>query len=187
MRTVGREIPPHRERFFYLNRGEALNHPSERREGEMKKLIRRLGPAGLAIAAALLVTIGGLVYAYTAITVTSEVEVREPISIALVEGDGIFNSETNVWDIGYIYPPVTKAITITFANDADGPITLALTAYPASFDHGNLTFTFDSATVEVPAAAEETGIAGTVTVTLTADTMQSLVPGSYSTVITVER
>lgn len=151
----------------------------------MRKLIRKLGPAGLAIAFAMLMAVGGLVYAYTAITVTSEVEVREPISIVSVEGDGTFDSVSNVWDIGDIYPLDIKSIDITFANKADGPITLTLTAHPDSLDGGNLTFSFDNATVEVPAAG--TDGSGTVTVTLTADTTQSLEPGIYSTEITVER
>lgn len=152
----------------------------------MRKLIRRLGPAGLAIAVALLLAVGGFAFAaYTAITVTSEVEVQEPISIVSVEGDGTFDSDTNTWDIGDIFPLDTKSIDITFANEAGGPITLTLTAHPDSLDGGNLTFSFDNATVEVPAAGEEDP--GTVTVTLTADTTQSLEPGSYSTEVTVER
>ncbi len=147
----------------------------------MKKLYKRLGLEGLVIAIVLVLAVGAFAFAaYTAITVTSEVEVQEPISITLVEGDGTFDAETNAWDIGDIYPLDTKSITITFANAADGPITLTLTAHPASLDDGNLTFSFDSETVEVPAGA-------IATATLTADTTQSLAPGSYSTEITVER
>lgn len=149
----------------------------------MGKVTRRLGtplPKALVIALIVSAVIGGVVYAYTALRITSEVEVLEPISITLVEGDGDFDSVSNMWDIGDIYPLDEKSITITFANAADGPITLTLTANPASLDGGNLTFSFDNSTVEV--------LAGDVaTVTLTADTTQSLAPGSYSTEITVER
>jgi hypothetical protein len=146
----------------------------------MRKLFKKLGVTGVCLALLIVVSLGGIAYAYTAITVTSEVKVEEPISIVLVEGDGTFDSGSNVWDIGDIYPLDTASITITFANAAEGPITLTLTANPASLDSGNLTFVFNNDTVEVPAA-------GTATVTLTADTTQSLAPGSYSTEVTVER
>jgi hypothetical protein len=146
----------------------------------MRKLFKKLGVTGVCLALLIVVSLGGIAYAYTAITVTSEVKVEEPISIVLVEGDGTFDSGSNVWDIGDIYPLDTASITITFANAAEGPITLTLTANPASLDSGNLTFNFNNDTVEVPAA-------GTATVTLTADTTQSLAPGSYSTEVTVER
>jgi len=152
----------------------------------VKKIFKRLGIEGLVIAVVLLVAVSAFAFAaYTAITMTSDVEVQEPISISLVEGDGTFDSDAISWDIGEIMPLDTNSIDITFANVADGPITLALTATPASLDGGNLTFSFDDAAPVVPAAADE--VAGTVTVTLTADTTQSLAPGNYSTEITVER
>lgn len=137
-------------------------------------------PKAVVIALVALMIIGGAVYAYTAITVTSQVEVQEPISIVSVEGDGTFDSSSNVWDIGVIYPVDTASIAITFANEAAGAITLSLSAHPASLDGGNLVFSFDNPTVEVLAG-------GTATVTLTADTTQSLAPGSYSTEVAVER
>jgi len=105
----------------------------------MKKVLKGLGMAALVVMA-----IGGAVFAYTAITVTSQVEVEEPISIVSVE------------------------------------ITLSLSADPSSLDGGNLVFGFDSATVKVPGV-------GTAAVTLTAETTQSLAPGSYSTAVTIER
>jgi len=152
----------------------------------VKKIFKRLGIEGLVIAVVLLVAVSTLAFAaYTAITLTSDVEVQEPISISLVEGDGTFDSDANGWDIGKIMPLDTKSIDITFANVADGPITLTLTANPASLDGGNLTFSFDDPAPVVPAAVDE--VAGTATVTLTADTTQSLAPGNYSTEITVER
>jgi hypothetical protein len=141
----------------------------------MKRLLKGLGMVLLA-----LMLVGGVVYAYTAITVTSEVEVQEPISIVSVEGDGAFESDTNTWNIGEIYPLDTASITITFANASAGTITLTLTANPASLDDDNLSFSFDNETVDVPGM-------GTATVTLTANTTQSLAPGNYSTQITVER
>ena len=55
-------------------------------------------PKALVIAFMTLILIGGAVYAYTAITVTSEVEVQEPISIVSVEGDGSFDTGSNIWD-----------------------------------------------------------------------------------------
>jgi len=146
----------------------------------MRKLFKKLGVTGVCLALLIVVSLGGIAYAYTAITVTSEVKVEEPISIVSVEGDGTFDSGSNIWDIGTIYPLDVRSITITFANAAEGPITLTLSANPASLDSGNLTFNFNNDTVEVPAA-------GTATVTLTADTTQSLAPGSYSTEVTVER
>lgn len=146
----------------------------------MRKLVKRLGIQGVCLALLIMVALGGIAYAYTAITVTSEVQVEEPISIVSVEGDGTFDSGTNIWDIGNIYPLDMPSITITFANAAEGAITLDLSANPASLDGGNLAFSFDNPTLEVPAA-------GTASVTLTADTTQSLAPGSYSTEVTVER
>ncbi len=133
---------------------------------------------GIALLAVLV--IGGAVFAYTAITVTSEVEVKEPISIFSVEGDGTFDSGTGTWNIGEIYPLDNPALTIILSNASSGTITLNLAASPASLDGGNLTFNFDNEILEVPAG-------GTATVTLTANTTQSLAPGSYSTEVTVER
>ena len=141
----------------------------------MKKVLKGLGMAALVVMA-----IGGAVFAYTAITVTSQVEVEEPISIVSVEGDGTFDDASNVWSIGVLYPLDSAFVTITFANEAAEEITLSLSADPASLDGGNLVFGFDSATVKVPGA-------GTAAVTLTAETTQSLAPGSYSTAVTVER
>jgi hypothetical protein len=141
----------------------------------MKKI-----PKALVIAFVAVILAAGAVYAYTAITVTSEVEVQEPISIVSVEGDGIFDTSSNIWDIGVIYPLDTASITITFDNKAAGAIILNLSAYPTSLDEGNLVFSFDNPTVEVPAG-------GTATVILSADTTQSLAPRSYSTEVTVER
>jgi uncharacterized membrane protein len=137
-------------------------------------------PKALVIALVAVILAVGAVYAYTAITVTSHVEVQEPISIVSVEGDGIFDTGSNIWDIGVIYPVDTASIAITFANEAAGAITLNLSAHPASLDDGNLAFSFDNPTVEVPAG-------GTATVTVSANTTQSLAPGSYSTEVTVER
>ena len=170
-----RQRAQHEAQLIIENAGKA-----ERKEAKMKKLVKRMGITGICIAMLILVSIGAVVYAYTAITVTSHVEVEEPISIVLAEGDGSFDTESNIWDIGIIYPLDAPSITITFANVAEGAITLSLSANPAFFDGGNLTFSFDSATVEVPAA-------GTASVTLTANTTQSLAPGAYSTEVTVER
>ena len=132
------------------------------------------------IAAVLAAVTGGLAYAYTALTITSDVEVQEPISIVSAVGDGEFDDETLVWDIGEIYPLDQASLTITFANEASGPIQLNLSAEPASFDGGNLNFAFDLAQLAVPGE-------GQASVTLRAESTQSLAPGEYSTEVVVER
>ena len=132
------------------------------------------------IVAVLAVVVGGLAYAYTALTITSGVAVQEPISIVAAEGDGEFDDETLIWDIGEIYPLDQASLTITFANEAAGPIQLSLSANPASFDGGNLTFAFDLAQLLVPAEGE-------ASITLRAESTQSLAPGEYSTEISIER
>jgi hypothetical protein len=132
------------------------------------------------VSAVVAVVVGGLVYAYTALTITSDVAVQEPISIVEANGDGQFDDETLVWDIGEIYPLDRASLTITFANEASGPIQLHLSVNPASFDGGNLTFAFDLDQLVVP---EE----GQSSITLRAESTQSLAPGEYSTEIVVER
>jgi hypothetical protein len=132
------------------------------------------------IAAVVAVVVGGLAYAYTALTITSDVEVQEPISIVTAEGDGEFDGETLIWDIGEIYPLDRASLTITFANEATGPIQLSLSAEPASFDGGNLTFAFDLEQLVVPGEGE-------ASVTLRAESTQSLAPGEYSTAISIAR
>jgi hypothetical protein len=170
-----RQRAQHEAQLIIESAGEA-----EKKEVKMKKLIKRMGITGICLAVLILVSIVTIAYAYTAITVTSQVEVEEPISIVLADGDGSFDAETNIWDMGTIYPLDAPSITITFANDAEGAITLSLSANPASFDGDNLIFIFDNDTVEVPAG-------GIASVTLTADTTQSLAPGAYSTEIIIER
>ena len=135
---------------------------------------------GLIIVFLVLAIIGGAIYAYTALQVTSNVEVLEPISIASVEGDGAFDMSTNIWDTGPIYPMSTPALTFNFANAAPGPITLTLSVSPSSLDEGNIQFSFDTTTLEVPAE-------GTASATLMAVTDQSLTPGYYNTQVTVSR
>lgn len=141
----------------------------------MKKFIR-----GLIIVSLVLALTGSAIYAYTSLTVTSNVEVLEPISIASVEGDGTFDMASNTWDTGPIYPMSTPAITFTFANAAPGPITLTLDVSPSSLDGGNIQFYFDTTSLEVPAE-------GTASATLMTATQQSLTPGSYGTQVTVSR
>lgn len=141
----------------------------------MKKFLK-----GLGIALLIFMVVGGAVYAYTALTVSSTVEVKEPISITSATGSGTFDSATNTWNIGQLYPAGTASLTITFANASSGKITLTLTANPASHDSGNLTFTFDKPAVEVPGGS-------TAAVIVTANTTQSLKPGNYSTQIAVVR
>ena len=135
---------------------------------------------GLVIALLALMIVGGGVYAYTAITVTSDIEVLEPISITAVAGDGTFDFNSMTWNIGQIYPLDAKSLSLDFNNDASGTITIWLLATPSNLDGGNLTFYFDSPVIDVPAG-------GKATVTLTANTTQSLAPGAYSTIITVDR
>lgn len=135
---------------------------------------------GLAIGLIALIVISGSVFAYTAITMTSQVQVQEPIRIDSTAGVGNFDTSTNTWDIGVIYPLDSASLSITFANASTGTITLTLIANPASLDGGNISFNFDNPTLEVPGG-------GTASVTLTANTTQSLAPGNYSTMLIVDR
>lgn len=137
---------------------------------------------GLVIAVLALMLVGGTVYGYVALNITAEVDVQEPISITswVGIGGGNFDRETNVWDIGEIYPNDTVSLAVTFANAASGPITLTLVASPQSLDGGNLNFSFEYTTIEVPAG-------GTASVSITASATQSLAPGSYSTTILIQR
>ena len=141
----------------------------------MKRILK-----GFGIALLVLMVIGGGVYAYTAITVTSDVEVLEPISISSVVGDGTFDFSNMSWNIGQVYPLDDPSLTITLTNDASGTITVILSANPDSMDGGNLNFRFDNPVIDVPPG-------GMATVTVTANTTQSLAPGAYSTLIEVER
>lgn len=141
----------------------------------MSRLIR-----GLIVVFLLLAITCGAIYAYTALTVTSNIEVLEPISIASVEGDGTFDMSTHSWDTGQIYPMSQPTIIITFANAAPGPITLTLSVSPQFLDAGNIQFSFDTTTLEVPAE-------GTASAILMAVTDQSLTPGYYNTQVTVSR
>lgn len=146
----------------------------------MKRIVRKLGINGLVVIFLVLALTSGAVYAYTVLTVTSNVEVLEPIHISEVAGDGTFDMDSNTWDTGPIYPASEPSITITFANAAPGAITLTLQVNPSSLDGGNLVFSLDNETLELPAE-------GTASVVLTATTNQSLTPGNYSTKVTVER
>ena len=132
------------------------------------------------ITAVMVVVAGGIAYAYTALSITSGVEVQEPISIVSAEGDGEFDADALSWDIGEIYPLDRASLTITFANEAAGPIQLSLSADPASFDGDNLTFAFDLDQLVVPGEGE-------ASITLRAESTQSLAPGEYSTEISIER
>ena len=135
---------------------------------------------GLVIVILLLGLTGGAIYAYTALTVSSSVEVLEPISIASVGGDGTFDMNNFFWDTGQIYPMSTPSLTFTFYNAAPGPITLTLDVNPASLDGGNIQFYFNTTSLEVPAE-------GTASATLMTFTNQSLTPGVYGTYVTVSR
>ena len=135
---------------------------------------------GLVIVILLLGLTGGAIYAYTALTVSSSVEVLEPISIASVGGDGTFDMNNFFWDTGQIYPMSTPSLTFTFYNAAPGPITLTLDVSPASLDGGNIQFYFNTTSLEVPAE-------GTASATLMTFTNQSLTPGVYGTHVMVSR
>lgn len=101
----------------------------------------------------------------------------EPITIVEVSGDGQWNSPT--WLVS-MYANERKATTITFANSSDGDIAITLTVSPPSHDEGNLTFGFDSTTLVVPGK-------GTASVVFSVEATQSVAPGTYSTIVTVER
>ena len=147
----------------------------------MKNPVKAYGKKGIAIFIAVLLALsGGIAYAYSALTITTDVEVEEPISIESVECDGEFDENLLIWDIGEIYPPDEASITITFANASEGPINLLLSVNPSSFDAGNLTFKLDPSQLIVPPGEM-------VSATIDAVATQSLAPGDYSTEIIVER
>lgn len=100
----------------------------------------------------------------------------ESITFAEVSGDGQWNSPT--WLVS-MYANERKATTITFANSSHEDITISLTVSPPSQDEGNLIFGFDSPTLVVPGK-------GKASVVFWVQTSQSVTPGSYSSVITVE-
>lgn len=100
----------------------------------------------------------------------------EPISIAGVSGDGRWNSPT--WLVT-MYASERKATTITFANSSREDITISLTVSPPSHDNGNLSSGFDNPTPVIPGK-------GRASVVFWVETSQSVAPGTYSSVITVE-
>ena len=79
-----------------------------------------------------------------------------------------------------MYANERKSSTVTFANSSDGDIPITLTASPASHDEGNLTFGFDNPTLVVPGK-------GKASVVFSVETTQSVTPGTYSFIVSVER
>jgi len=101
----------------------------------------------------------------------------EAITLDSVEGDGQWNSPT--WLLT-MYANEKKATTVTFANSSDDDIPISLIASPASHDEGNLTFSFNNPTLVVPGEGE-------ADVIFWVETSQSVTPGTYLTLVTVER
>lgn len=79
-----------------------------------------------------------------------------------------------------MYANERKSSTVTLGNSSDEDIPVILIATPTSHDDGNLTFGFDRSTFVVPAEGE-------VDVVFWVETSQSVAPGTYLTIITVER
>jgi hypothetical protein len=102
---------------------------------------------------------------------------NEAITIVGVSGDGEWNSPTWVLTM---YANEKKTSTVTFANSSAEDIPVTLTASPASHDDGNLAFGFDNPTFVVPAEGE-------ADVVFWVKTNQSVTPGTYLTIVTVER
>jgi hypothetical protein len=79
-----------------------------------------------------------------------------------------------------MYPNEQKATAVTFANSSADDTVVTLTATPVSHDGGNLIFGFNTPTVSVPGK-------GQATVVFWVQTNQSVTPGIYTTIVTVER
>jgi len=79
-----------------------------------------------------------------------------------------------------MYANERKSSTVTFANSSAEDIPITLTASPPSHDEGNLTFGFDNPTLVVPGK-------GKASVVFWVQTNQSVTPGTYSIIVTVER
>lgn len=101
----------------------------------------------------------------------------ESLSIVGVSGDGTWHSPT--WVLS-MYANESKAATVTFGNSSGEDIPISLTASPASHDEGNLTFSFDNPSLVVPGK-------GKASVIFCLQTSQSVTPGTYSFIVTVER
>lgn len=101
----------------------------------------------------------------------------ESLSLVGARGDGQWNSPN--WVVS-IYANEKKATTVTFANSSAEDISITLTASPASHDGGNLTFGFDNPILVIPGK-------GRASVVFWLETSQSVTPGTYLTIVTLER
>jgi len=101
----------------------------------------------------------------------------ESLSVCATSGDGRWNSPR--WVVS-MYANERKATTITFANSSSEDITATLAVSPAIHDDGNLVFGFENPVIMVPGK-------GKASVIFWVETNQSITPGTYSTVLTVER
>jgi hypothetical protein len=101
----------------------------------------------------------------------------EAITITGVSGDGKWNSPT--WQLS-MYPSERKTSTVTLGNSSNEDILVVLIAAPAFHDEGNLTFGFDQSSLVVPAEGE-------IDVVFWIETNQSVAPGTYVIIVTVER
>ena len=79
-----------------------------------------------------------------------------------------------------MYANERKTSTVTLGNSSDEDIPVILTATPDFHDEGNLTFGFDQPSLVVPAEGE-------ADVVFWVETNQSVAPGTYITIVTVER
>jgi hypothetical protein len=101
----------------------------------------------------------------------------ESLSIVGANGDGQWKSPH--WVVT-MYPNEQKATAVTFANSSADDTVVTLTATPVSHDGGNLIFGFNTPTFSVPGK-------GQATVVFWVQTNQSVTPGIYTTIVTVER
>jgi len=102
---------------------------------------------------------------------------NNPFDIYKVSGDGKWDGTQ--WIVS-MYAKERKSTTVTFANYSNENITISLAVSPASQDSGNLTFGFDTTTLFVPTKER-------ASVVFWVETSQSVTPGTYSTIVTVEK
>lgn len=79
-----------------------------------------------------------------------------------------------------MYANEKKSATVTLGNSSDEDIPVTLTASPDCHDEGNLAFGFDKPSLVVPGKGE-------ADVVFWVKTNQSVTPGTYLTIVTVER
>lgn len=125
------------------------------------------------------VRIGTTAYFYDSenVTATFVSGEWEALSIHSVSGDGTWHSPH--WTVS-MYASEMKSTIVTFANSSAEDITVNMAISPASHDEGNLTMGVDQSSFIIPAK-------GKFSVTFQVQTTQSVTPGTYSTIVTINR